>query len=180
MQGSGVVTVEMVNPQTNEVHQQGVYFTLNNPNELDWKNEHGDPTEYGEGGWSHGPAAEIANPELAEFRVLPEPPELRSGISAAGPPEYRGHLIWAPNLMGRIPGNDQAVLEIEDAGGFFPSGSMRFDLYIEDAQQGFQWYQSAPRLNNPVYIDQLIPPGLDTIPLELLPGSPGAEQAQVP
>jgi hypothetical protein len=91
MQGSGVVTVEVVDLQTQEVHQQKVYFTLNNPDQLHWKNEHGDPTSFVQGGgWENGRAVEIANPEDAEFRVLPEPPELRSGISAAGPPEYRG------------------------------------------------------------------------------------------
>jgi len=180
MQGSGVATVEVVDPQTQEVHQEKVYFTLNNPNELDWKNEHGEITEYGERGWTRGPAVEIANPEQAEFRVLPEPPKLKSWISVAAPPEYRGHRIWAPALMDPTGENPQAVFDVEDAGGFFPSGSPRFDLYIEDPRQGLQWYQNADRLNNSVYIDQPTPPGLETIPPELLPGSLGAGQAQVP
>ena len=180
MQGSGVVPVEVIDPETQEPQQQKVYFTLNNPDQLDWKNEHGDPTSFGQGGWENGRGVEIANPELAEFRVLPEPPKLRSGFSAAGPPEYRGHLIWAPNLMDPQSENPQAVFEIEDAGGFFPPGSMRFDLYIEDPRQGFQWYQSAPRLNNPVYVDQPIPPGLEAIPPELLPSPPESDEPPGP
>jgi hypothetical protein len=180
MQGSGVVTVEVVDPETHEAHQQKVYFTLNNPDELDWKNEHGDPTEYGERGWTKGPAVEIANPEQAEFRVLPEPPMLRSGFSAAGPPEYRGHRIWAPDLMDPQSENPQAVFEIEDAGGFFPSGSPRFDLYIEDAGAGLEWYRGADRLDIPVYIDQPTPAGLEDIPPELLPIPPEPEEAPGP
>jgi hypothetical protein len=182
MQGSGLVTVEVVDPQTNEVHQRTVYFTLNNPDQLDWKNENGDITSFGQDGWDNGQGVEIANPELAEFRVLPEPPELESGISAAGPPEYRGHRIWAPDLMDPdlLSENPQAVFDIEDAGGFFPSGSPRFDLYIENAQAGLEWYSTAPRRNIPVYIDQPIPPGLEAIPPELLPIPPEAEEAPGP
>jgi hypothetical protein len=180
MQGSGVVTVEAVDPQTNEVHEQKVYFTLNNPRELNWKNEHGEPTGFGEGGWTNGRGVEIANPEAAEFRVLPGAPELRSGISAAGPPEYRGHQIWAPNLKDSIPGNEEAVFNIEDAGGFFPPGSPRFDLYIENAESGLEWYRNADRRDIPVYIDQPIPPGLEAIPPELLPNPPELEEAPGP
>ena len=180
MQGSGVVTVEVIDPQTNEVHQQEVYFTLNNPNQLDWKNEEGDPTGFAEGGWTNGRGAEIANPEAAEFRVLPEPPKLRSGFSAAGPPEYRGHRIWAPRLMDPKSENPQAVFDIEDAGGAFPPGSPRFDLYIEDPGAGLKWYRNAERRKIPVYIDQPIPPGLDAIPPELLPIPPESEEAAGP
>lgn len=175
MQGSGVVTVEVFDPETQALREQKMYFTLNNPGDLDWKSANGHPTTFGEGRWDNGPAAEIANPEVAQFRALPEPPELKSGVSAAGPPEYRGHLIWAPDLRFTIPGNDQAVIEISDAGGFFPPGSQRFDLWWEDAELGLRWFRDADRLNIPVYIDMPLPPGLHTIPPELLPEPTGPE-----
>jgi hypothetical protein len=83
-----------------------------------------------------------------------------------------------PDLLSENP---QAVFDIEDAGGFFPSGSRRLDLYFEDARLGLEWYgNTEERLNTPVYIDQPIPPGLEAVPPELLPIPPEPEEAPGP
>jgi hypothetical protein len=162
MQGSGKVTVEVVNKVTGETHQHTVYFTLDNPRDLDWNNATGDLTEWGEHGWTNGQPAEIANPEVAQFRPYSRVSELTSEVSLAGPPEYRGQRIWAPDLQGSLANNPDAVFTVEDAGGTFPHGSRRFDLYIEDAQEGLDWYGRANRLKIPVYVEQEIPPVLES------------------
>lgn len=163
MQGSGVVTVEAVDPQTGKVHQQEVHFTLDNPHDLQWANAEGNPTSWEEGGWSNGRPAEIANPEDAEFRPLPEAPELTSAVSLAGPPEYRGQTIWVPDLQDTLENNPDAVFTVEDAGGAFPHGSLRFDLYFEDAEAGRGWYRDFynERRDAPVYVLQDIPPEIE-------------------
>lgn len=161
MQGSGKVTIELINPETGEMHQHTVCFTLDNPRDLDWKNAAGDLTEWGEHGWTDGQPAEIANPEAAQFRPYSRATELTSEFSLAGSPEYQGQRIWAPDLQGSLANNPDAVFTVEDSGGTFPYGSRRFDLYIEDAQEGLDWYGRAHRLGIPVYVEQEIPPEME-------------------
>ncbi|MFV2043621.1 MAG: hypothetical protein ACC700_10360 [Anaerolineales bacterium] len=161
MQGSGEVTVEVIDPATGEIQERTVQFTLDNPRDLDWKNGKGDPTEWQRGrGWTNGQAAEIANPKAAQFRPYSKAADLTSGVSLAGPPEYRGQRIWAPALQNSIENNPEAVFTVEDAGGAFPHGSLRYDLYFEDAPEGLRWFRNADRLGIPVYVEQDIPPEL--------------------
>ncbi len=161
MQGSGEVTVEVIDPATGEIQEYKVQFTLDNPRDLDWKNGAGDPTRWEDERWTNGPPAEIANPEAAQFRPYSKAADLTSGVSLAGPHEYRGQSIWVPDLMDTIDSNVEAVFTVEDAGGAFPHGSLRFDLYFEDATEGSDWYSRADRLGIPVYVEQDIPPELE-------------------
>jgi len=160
MQGSGVVTVEVTNPATGETEQHTVYFTLDNPGDLTWANSEDKSTEWSDGGWTNGRPARIANPDDALFRPLPKPPELTSEVSLAGPPEYRGQTIWVPDLRNTLDNNPYALFAVEDAGGAFPRGSPRFDLYFEDAEAGRQWYSDfyEERRDAPIYVLQDIPP----------------------
>ena len=165
MQGSGVVTVEVSDPATGQIEQHTVHFTLDNPGDLNWANSDRKPTEWGEGGWTNGQPAEIANPEDARFRPLSAAPDLTSEVSLAGPPEYRGQTIWVPGLQDILPNNPGAVFTVEDAGGAFPRGSLRFDLYFEDAAAGRDWYRDfyLERRDQPIYVLQDIPPEIEEV-----------------
>ncbi|MFV2043626.1 MAG: hypothetical protein ACC700_10385, partial [Anaerolineales bacterium] len=161
MQGSGEVTVDVIDPATGEIQERTVQFTLDNPRDLEWKNGAGDPTKWEDESWTNGQPAEIANPDDARFRPYSKTADLTSGVSLAGPPEYRGQRIWAPDLAGSLTNNPEAVFTVEDAGGAFPHGSLRYDLYFEDGMEGSDWYSRAKRLGIPVYVEQDIPPELE-------------------
>jgi hypothetical protein len=161
MQGSGKMTV--INQRTGE--ETVLYFELDNPQELHWLNEEGRPTKWEDGQFSNGHPYEIENPETAEFRPVSKATELTSGVSVAGPPSLRGTRIYVPELAG-IPGNEKGVFMVEDAGGAFPEGSLRFDIFYEDASVGAQFYRdyTGSRVSIPAFAEQAIPPeiGLDT------------------
>ena len=171
MQGSGKVTIAVFDPVTGDQVTDPVsgdpvtrvlYFELDNGTELDWINEQGNITTWEPGGWTHGNPAEIANPEDARFRPVSKAPDLISGVSVAGPPELRGRWIYAPELREFSPRGD-GMFKVEDAGGAFPAGSLRIDVFYENADQGFEFYSNASgvRLGTPVYIDQRIPPPIE-------------------
>jgi hypothetical protein len=52
---------------------------------------------------------------------------------------------------------------VEDAGGAFPEGSTRFDLFFENSKEGRDWYDrtSRVRVNTSGFIQQEIPPPLE-------------------
>jgi len=160
MQGSGKVTVE----------GETRYIQLDNPRDLDWVNADGERTKWGEGSWTNGPPARIENPEDARFRWNENPPQLTSGVSVAGPPSMRGQKIWVPALEGLElnPLNPDGLFVVEDAGGSFPEGSPRFDLFFEDAAEGWGFYQryhaGIDDGSTPVYIQQDLPPEIDEAP----------------
>ena len=55
------------------------------------------------------------------------------------------------------------VFIVEDAGGAFPEGSLRFDVFYEDASVGAQFYRdySANRVSIPAFVEQVIPPEIE-------------------
>jgi len=70
-----------------------------------------------------------------------------------------------PGLQDILPNNPGAVFTVEDAGGAFPSGSLRFDLYFEDAATGRDWYRDfyLQRKDQPIYVLQDIPPEIEEV-----------------
>ena len=157
MQGSGKVTVD----------GKTMYIQLDNPRDLHWDNAEGDLTEWTGGSWSTGPPVRINNPEAAKFRWDNTPPSLTSGVSLAGPPSMRGESIWVPEL--KSESNPEGVFVVEDAGGAFPEGSLRVDLFFEDPEQGLQWYSQycTERLQRggdpPAFTLQELPPPIEEV-----------------
>jgi hypothetical protein len=77
----------------------------------------------------------------------------------------RGEKIWVPELAG-LGGNDQGVFVVEDAGGAFPEGSPRFDVFFADPAAGWDWYRASegPRTGALTYVQQELPPEIEDTP----------------
>jgi hypothetical protein len=164
MQGSGKVTIEVIDPVTGEAVMEVLHFELNNPQDLHWLNEDGRPSNWEDGAFTNGHPYQIENPEDAEFRPVSKAEGFTSGISIAGPPELRGQEIYVPELAG-YAGNEDGLFRVEDAGGAFPSGSRRFDVFFDDVEMGRGWYNDTYDIRrdggSPAYVQQRIPPELE-------------------
>jgi hypothetical protein len=157
MQGSGRVTLA-----SGEV----LDFELDNGTELDWANSQGELTEWGEGGWSNGEPLQIGNPEDAEFRPVSKAQDLVSGVSLAGPPELRGQWIYVEELK-EFSVNGDGMFKVEDGGGAFGPGELRFDVFFADPEEGAAFYRNTYdfRLHggSVVHVQQTIPPAIDQV-----------------
>jgi hypothetical protein len=166
MQGSGRLSLS----------GETVYFSLENPGEVMWMDESGSQVICTNSGFirtgdRHTPArglVQVMNPQDAVFSMGSRASELQSFTSLAGPPELYGSRVFAPDLAnhtftdesGSVRSLDEAFpgftgeFEVEDRGGAFGQGERRFDLFIEDYEQGLNWYRAAgaERVSTEVFI----------------------------
>jgi hypothetical protein len=167
MQGSGRATL---------ANGEGIYFSLSNPNEVMWMDATGAQVVCTSNGFvrasdGHSPAqgtVQVRNPDDAIFILGSRALELRSFSSVAGPGELQGSRLFVPSLAEHAfldgNGNERTLAEafpefsgeflVEDSGGAFPPGEQRFDLFIEEFEQGLAWYRAAgpERAGTEVYI----------------------------
>ena len=143
MQGSGIMTCE----------GKAVYIGYDRGH---WEDSSGRRVYITRQGWVYEDGSLVK--ELASIHLtnalfsMRAPSNKIPRFSLAGPPDFSiGSILFSPKLSGLTPYN--GLLRVEDRGGAFKRGELRFDMYQgigNDA--GLAWLEISERSNVDVYL----------------------------